>query len=347
IGTAAVPNGNADSHHAYLTNFDSYVMVLQLGTVLHLVPHWNQNFILRVMCFVEHQQDVAEEYRRVAKLLRDLRVNAELHVHYLQGSELQTYDRARMQAAAKTSKQALPPNAKPMDISAPAADNVPSTPSTGFSMRVNLPMPARYEARRFDTTTSTSATAASNSSSTSCSTASSSEESDSDSSDSDARSSLVSRRQSAQRPRKHRLHLMGSLFNGSGTPRRRSDGSMVLSNFYTQTFASLRQNRHSDSTKKGKRKSQHNLLQDTEENSVLEFNDMAVQTQNCILNELMYRHSRQGTKLIFTTLQAPEPGILQSKDKADAYLDNIDALAKDLPPVFLVHATSLTVTTSL
>ncbi|KAI9479904.1 hypothetical protein LPJ78_000971 [Coemansia sp. RSA 989] len=343
IGTAAVPDGTAGSHRAYLTNFDSYVMVLQLGTVLHLVPHWNQHFVLRVMCFVEHQQDVAEEYRRVAKLLRDLRVDAELHVHYLQGSDLQTYDGARTQAAAKTPTNALPPNAKPMDIS--ATDAVPSTPSTGFSMRVNLPMPARYEARRFDTNnTSTSATAASNSSSTSCSTTSSSE--DSDSSDSDTQGSLVSRQRNSQRPRKHRLHLMSNLFDGSGNTRRRSDGSMVLSNFYSQTFASLRRNRQPDSSKKGKRKSQHNLLQAAAD-TVLEFNDMSLQTQNSILNELMHRHSRQGTRLIFTTLQAPEPGTLGSKDKADEYLDHIDALARGLPPVFLVHATSLTVTTSL
>ncbi|KAJ2305908.1 hypothetical protein IWW55_001702, partial [Coemansia sp. RSA 2706] len=95
IGTATVrPAGG--QHSAYLTNFDSYVMVLQLGTVLHLVPYWARRFTLRVMCFVEHQCDVAEEARRVAKLLRDLRVDAELHVHHLRDSGLATYDEARV-----------------------------------------------------------------------------------------------------------------------------------------------------------------------------------------------------------------------------------------------------------
>ncbi|KAI8320028.1 hypothetical protein GQ54DRAFT_244249, partial [Martensiomyces pterosporus] len=92
IGTATTTSDSGQ--RAYLTNFDSYVMVLQLGTVLHLVPYWSHRYKLRVMCFVEDQSDVEEETRRVAKLLRDLRVMAELHVHYLRGAGISAYDEA-------------------------------------------------------------------------------------------------------------------------------------------------------------------------------------------------------------------------------------------------------------
>ncbi|KAI9501686.1 amino acid permease-domain-containing protein, partial [Coemansia spiralis] len=90
VGTATAAL-SADGQHTYLTNFDSYVMVLQLGTVLHLVPFWNKHYRLRVMCFVEDPGDVDEEYRRVAKLLRDLRVVADLRVHHMRGAGLTTY----------------------------------------------------------------------------------------------------------------------------------------------------------------------------------------------------------------------------------------------------------------
>ncbi|KAJ2765885.1 hypothetical protein IWQ57_004600, partial [Coemansia nantahalensis] len=74
-----------------------------------------------------------------------------------------------------------------------------------------------------------------------------------------------------------------------------------------------------------------------------EFNDMPARTQNSVLNELIQRHSSAATTaLIFTTLQAPEPGTSDSEQRAQEYLGDIDALVRGLPPVFLVHATSLT-----
>ncbi|KAJ1898680.1 hypothetical protein LPJ81_004285, partial [Coemansia sp. IMI 209127] len=187
IGTATTAV-SADGRHAYLTNFDSYVMVLQLGTVLHLVPYWNTHYRLRVMCFVEDQRDVDEEYRRVAKLLRDLRVNADLHVHFMRGAALATYDQAAATEATATEATAteaagsavsatqvepqdqlapnmsdplppppipLPPNSKQRQEGGAAnqqqeADGDPQLTPSGFSMRVNLPMPLRYEATRLE-----------------------------------------------------------------------------------------------------------------------------------------------------------------------------------------------------
>ncbi|KAJ1972170.1 hypothetical protein H4R35_004822 [Dimargaris xerosporica] len=73
-------------------NFDSYTMVLQLGTILHMAPYWRTHFTLRVMCFVEHEQDVAEEHRRVASLLESLRIKAVLKVLHLDNGQVATYD---------------------------------------------------------------------------------------------------------------------------------------------------------------------------------------------------------------------------------------------------------------
>ncbi|KAJ2503007.1 hypothetical protein GGH96_000606 [Coemansia sp. RSA 1972] len=358
IGTSTV--ATSSRHDAYLTNFDSYVMVLQLGTVLHLVPYWSKRFVLRVMCFVEHQGDVAEESRRVAKLLRDLRVDAELHVHYLQDAGLQTYDDAVN--CANLVQDTKPLNAVPMGIvqSPRRAANV----TGGFSMRVNLPMPMRYETRRIDSQAATRSSSSSDSSDT---------ESDS-STDVTRRATPLEtvrqwRRKSAQRTT-NTMHLDGLPFNTSmASPRRRSDGSMVLSNFYARTFGSLRATSKDsaglDSLAKAKgKRSRRDLCSMGDADHIetrqvsnrvslpqpeqrLEFNDMKVATQNSILNELMRRHSRDGTRLIFTTLQAPEPGTSEDGERAAAYLGDIDVLASGLPPVFLVHATSLTVTTSL
>ncbi|KAJ2356741.1 hypothetical protein GGF43_001884, partial [Coemansia sp. RSA 2618] len=230
--TAAGVHGDA-----YLTNFDSYVMVLQLGTVLHLVPYWSRHFVLRVMCFVEHQRDVAEESRRVAKLLRDLRVDAELHVHYLRHSGLATYDAAVTAVAKDMPANAvvnMPANAKPLPIAtSPRVEpQTVSTPS-GFSMRVNLPMPPRYEARRMDSQAATR--------SNSCTDSSSSSEGSETESDSDSLGGGGGHATSAgHRTALRRRMNLGSLFGRAdlmSPARRRSDGSMVLTNFYSRTFA--------------------------------------------------------------------------------------------------------------
>ncbi|KAJ2187978.1 hypothetical protein EV181_002464, partial [Coemansia sp. RSA 532] len=362
IGTSTV--ATSSRHDAYLTNFDSYVMVLQLGTVLHLVPYWSKRFVLRVMCFVEHQGDVAEESRRVAKLLRDLRVDAELHVHYLQGAGLQTYDDAA-DGCAELVQDTMPSNAVPVGI-VQSPRRAAQASTGGFSMRVNLPMPMRYETRRIDSQAATRSSSSSDSSDT---------ESDSSTDVTRQATPLETvqrgwRRKSAQRTM-NKMHLDGHLFStpNMASPRRRSDGSMVLSNFYARTFGSLRATPDSSAglgnlaKAKGKRSrrdlqsmSDADQAETREVSTVrvpqlgqqrLEFNDMKVATQNSILNELMRRHSRDGTRLIFTTLQAPEPGTSEDGERAAAYLGDIDMLASGLPPVFLVHATSLTVTTSL
>ncbi|GJJ70481.1 solute carrier family 12 (potassium/chloride transporters), member 9 [Entomortierella parvispora] len=78
---------------ANLTNFDTYTMVLQMGCILHMVPHWKENFLLRVMVFVEYKEDVEEEKKRLKALLENLRIPAEVKVMCLDGGDSETYDR--------------------------------------------------------------------------------------------------------------------------------------------------------------------------------------------------------------------------------------------------------------
>lgn len=87
---AAGPSRMADAN---LTNFDTYTMVLQMGCILHMVPHWKENFTLRVMVFVEFKEDVEEEKKRLKALLENLRIPAEVKVMCLDGGDSETYDR--------------------------------------------------------------------------------------------------------------------------------------------------------------------------------------------------------------------------------------------------------------
>ncbi|KAF9993657.1 hypothetical protein BGZ79_001655 [Entomortierella chlamydospora] len=81
-----MPEGN-------LTNFDTYAMVLQMGCILHMVPQWKEDYQLRVMVFVEYKEDVEEEKKRLAVLLENLRIPAEVKVMCLDEGDSETYAR--------------------------------------------------------------------------------------------------------------------------------------------------------------------------------------------------------------------------------------------------------------
>ncbi|KAE8829015.1 hypothetical protein PTNB73_05855 [Pyrenophora teres f. teres] len=74
------------------TNFDTYTLILQLGCILHTVPSWKRMYKLRVCVFVEYETDVEEERGRVTTLLRNLRIEAEVHVFWLSSGELSMYE---------------------------------------------------------------------------------------------------------------------------------------------------------------------------------------------------------------------------------------------------------------
>ena len=73
------------------TNFDTYTLILQLGCILHTVPSWQKSYSLRVAVFVEYESDIEEERSRVAELLENLRIEAEVLVFWLASGDVKTY----------------------------------------------------------------------------------------------------------------------------------------------------------------------------------------------------------------------------------------------------------------
>lgn len=87
--------GNEDGpskKNVLTTNFDTYTLILQLGCILHTVPSWKRMYKLRVCVFVEYETDVEEERERVSTLLKNLRIQAEIHVFWLANGSLQMYE---------------------------------------------------------------------------------------------------------------------------------------------------------------------------------------------------------------------------------------------------------------
>lgn len=73
------------------TNFDTYTLILQLGCILNTVPSWQKSYHLRVAVFVEYESDVEDERARVALLLENLRIRAEILVFWLASGDVKSY----------------------------------------------------------------------------------------------------------------------------------------------------------------------------------------------------------------------------------------------------------------
>lgn len=77
---------------ALTTNFDTYTLILQMGAILNTVPAWKQNYELRVIVFVEFEEDVEEERSRINVLLERLRIKAEVLVMCLSSGDIEAYE---------------------------------------------------------------------------------------------------------------------------------------------------------------------------------------------------------------------------------------------------------------
>lgn len=82
----------AEGKNVLTSNFDTYTLILQLGFILHSVPTWKQAYRLRVLVFVEYENEVEEEQNRVKALLDKLRIDAEVVVFWLASGDLATYE---------------------------------------------------------------------------------------------------------------------------------------------------------------------------------------------------------------------------------------------------------------
>lgn len=82
-----IQSPNSDASHAW----DTYTMILQLGTILSLTGSWKQHK-LRVSVFVELDEDIEDERKRVRSLLDNLRVPASLRVFSLASGQISSYE---------------------------------------------------------------------------------------------------------------------------------------------------------------------------------------------------------------------------------------------------------------
>ncbi|SJX64671.1 related to Na-K-Cl cotransporter [Sporisorium reilianum f. sp. reilianum] len=81
-----IASPDADESHAW----DTYTMVLQLGTILSFTSSWKSHK-LRVSVFVEHASEMEEERKRIRALLDNLRIPASLRVFCLADQSVTTY----------------------------------------------------------------------------------------------------------------------------------------------------------------------------------------------------------------------------------------------------------------
>jgi len=91
IQMASKVTDNSGDRNILTTNFDTYTLILQLGAILRTVPAWHKTHKLRVVAFVEYEEDILEEKRRIKSLLEILRIEADVVVKCLDSGELLTY----------------------------------------------------------------------------------------------------------------------------------------------------------------------------------------------------------------------------------------------------------------
>ncbi|KAK6205573.1 putative ion transporter [Scheffersomyces amazonensis] len=86
-------NLSEDGRSVLSTNFDTYTLILQLGSILSTVPEWKfSHYKLRVIAFVETSGEIDDEQKRLKDLLSNLRIDAELKTVSLDEGTLNTYN---------------------------------------------------------------------------------------------------------------------------------------------------------------------------------------------------------------------------------------------------------------
>ena len=84
---------NEDGKSLLSTNFDTYTLILQLGSILSSVAHWKLNhYTLRIIVFVELQEEVEDERKRLNDLIHKLRIEAVTKVVCLDCASLSSYN---------------------------------------------------------------------------------------------------------------------------------------------------------------------------------------------------------------------------------------------------------------
>ena len=364
-------------------SWDTYTMVLQLGTILSFTGTWRQHK-LRVNVFVEHVDEIASERLRVRTLLDNLRIPASLRVFCLSGhvprydaivlgkraldSELtevlqddpwwkQVCDMRRREELQKQMKH----KAEPID--AGARRGSPSLPSIDGrrracqSRQMGVSLPEEHLAYHYNNIRL----------GLSHPDAHDRQDDDSDyaSFQLDAENTydeleselaslavdwdpayLIRARRAKQQQREAPSDGPYGVSYGTLSSSQRT---VTPATVHTQDARPRRRTEvHSPHTSPRSAPETAPLVPAmTRGGRALTFNDLPNHAQYLILNELIRRYSTRSTSVVLTALPAPAPGTSTSERDSLAYLHQLQSLYSGGPPVLGVHATTLTMTMTL
>ena len=364
-------------------SWDTYTMVLQLGTILSFTGTWRQHK-LRVNVFVEHVDEIASERLRVRTLLDNLRIPASLRVFCLSGhvprydaivlgkraldSELtevlqddpwwkQVCDMRRREELQKQMKH----KAEPID--AGARRGSPSLPSIDGrrracqSRQMGVSLPEEHLAYHYNNIRL----------GLSHPDAHDRQDDDSDyaSFQLDAENTydeleselaslavdwdpayLIRARRAKQQQREAQSDGPYGVSYGTLSSSQRT---VTPATVHTRDARPRRRTEvHSPHASPRSAPETAPLVPAmTRGGRALTFNDLPNHAQYLILNELIRRYSTRSTSVVLTALPAPAPGTSTSERDSLAYLHQLQSLYSGGPPVLGVHATTLTMTMTL
>ena len=364
-------------------SWDTYTMVLQLGTILSFTGTWRQHK-LRVNVFVEHVDEIASERLRVRTLLDNLRIPASLRVFCLSGhvprydaivlgkraldSELtevlqddpwwkQVCDMRRREELQKQMKH----KAEPID--AGARRGSPSLPSIDGrrracqSRQMGVSLPEEHLAYHYNNIRlGLSHPDAHDRQDDDADYASFQLDADNtyDELESELASLavdwdpayLIRARRAKQQQREAQSDGPYGVSYGTLSSSQRT---VTPATVHTQDARPRRRTEvHSPHTSPRSAPETAPLVPAmTRGGRALTFNDLPNHAQYLILNELIRRYSTRSTSVVLTALPAPAPGTSTSERDSLAYLHQLQSLYSGGPPVLGVHATTLTMTMTL
>ena len=364
-------------------SWDTYTMVLQLGTILSFTGTWRQHK-LRVNVFVEHVDEIASERLRVRTLLDNLRIPASLRVFCLSGhvprydaivlgkraldSELtevlqddpwwrQVCDMRRREELQKQMKH----KAEPIDAGArrhsPSLSSVDGRRRARQSRQLGVSLPEEHLAYHYNNIRlGLSHPDAHDRQDDDADYASFQLDADNtyDELESELASLavdwdpayLIRARRAKQQQRDTQSDGMYGVSYGTLSS---SQQTVTPATVHTQDARPRRRTevRSPHTSPRSAPETAPLVPAMTRGGRALTFNDLPNHAQYLILNELIRRYSTRSTSVVLTALPAPAPGTSTSERDSLAYLHQLQSLYSGGPPVLGVHATTLTMTMTL
>ncbi|WFD28348.1 hypothetical protein MNAN1_003357 [Malassezia nana] len=360
--------------------WDTYTMVLQLGTILSFTGTWRHHK-LRVSVFVEHPDELASESTRVRMLLDNLRIPASLRVFCLSNGSVPRYD------AIVLGKRALDPDVADVLRSdpwwhhicemrqaqeaqltlAPHSESVDSIDRRSSQSSVRR----RPNPRQFGVSLPDEHLAYHhNNIRLGLAHPRSQEDNDdevdgldmeSDDMFDELESELASlavdwdpkylirarRRRAEETQRMLGATSAGSSYGTLSSSQRTLTPAMVQSIADTSEKNTDTPKRSLGDAKRPEVRPRPVVRKGRTRTPTLSFNDLPDRAQYLILNELIRLNSDASTSVVLTALPAPAPGTSTTEEESLAYLHQLRHLYGGGPPVLGVHATTLTMTMTL